>query len=101
VTIVEELVRQLPSSTVLAVDPNVDQLPASLRAAGLSRLHSVDEAVAAADLVLLLVDHDEFLALDPASLEGKKVIDTKGIWNRPSLAGASLQHTPVGAGAGE
>lgn len=100
VTIVEELIRQLPKSTVLAVDPNVEKLPAPLAAAGLSRLHSTDEAVAAADLVLLLVDHDEFLALDPAALEGKQVIDTKGIWNQPSVVEASRHHTPVGVGVG-
>ncbi|MGO4435995.1 UDP-N-acetyl-D-mannosamine dehydrogenase, partial [Paenarthrobacter sp. RAF9] len=67
---------------------------------GLSRLHGQDEAIAAADLVLLLVDHDDFLTVDPASLEGKQVIDTKGIWNQPDVAEASLQHIPVGASAG-
>ena len=82
VTIVQELVRQLPDSTILVVDPNVEELPAALAASGLSRLHGMEEAVAAADLVMLLVDHDEFLTLDPLSLEGKQVIDTKGIWNQ-------------------
>mgnify|MGYP000023221978 CR=1 FL=1 len=97
VTIVQELVRQLPQSTVLVVDPNVEELPTALTASGLSGLHGMEEAVAAADLVMLLVDHDEFLTLDFLSLEGKQVIDTKGIWNQHEIADSGRPHTPVGA----
>jgi UDP-N-acetyl-D-mannosaminuronic acid dehydrogenase len=100
VTIVQELVRQLPDSTVLVVDPNVEELPAALTASGLARLHGMEEAVAKADLVMLLVDHDEFLALDSVALEGKQVIDTKGIWNQQEPADPSRPHTPVGASVG-
>ena len=100
VTIVEELVRQLPESTILVVDPNVEELPATLATAGLSRLHGMRDAVAAADLVMLLVDHDEFLTLDSKALEGKLVIDTKGIWNQQEAADSLRPHTPVGASAG-
>jgi UDP-N-acetyl-D-mannosaminuronic acid dehydrogenase len=96
VTIVQELVRQLPESTILVVDPNVEELPAGLAAAGLAGVHDMEEAVAAADLVMLLVDHDEFLTLDPQSLEGKNVIDTKGIWNQQEPE-SSRSHLPVGA----
>lgn len=96
VTIVQELVRQLPESTILVVDPNVEELPAGLAAVGLAGLHDMEEAVAAADLVMLLVDHDEFLTLDPQSLEGKNVIDTKGIWNQHE-PDASRLHLPAGA----
>ena len=100
VTIVQELVRQLPASTILVVDPNVDELPATLAASGLARLHDMEEAVAAAELVMLLVDHDEFLTLDSLSLEGKHVIDTKGIWNQSEPADSSRLHMPVGASVG-
>ena len=96
VTIVQELVRQLPESTILVVDPNVEELPAGLAAVGLAGLHDMEEAVAAADLVMLLVDHDEFLTLDLQSLEGKNVIDTKGIWNQHE-PDASRLHLPAGA----
>jgi UDP-N-acetyl-D-mannosaminuronic acid dehydrogenase len=99
VTIVEELVRQLPDSTILVVDPNVEEPPVALTAQGISRLHAMEEAVAAADLVLLLVDHDEFLVIDPESLEGKQVIDTKGIWNHSEPVDSAKAHVPVGAGA--
>jgi UDP-N-acetyl-D-mannosaminuronic acid dehydrogenase len=97
VTIVQELVRQLPESTILVVDPNVEELPTALAASGLSVLHGMEEAVAAADLVMLLVDHDEFLALDSVALEGKQVIDTKGIWNQQEPSEANRLHAPVGA----
>jgi UDP-N-acetyl-D-mannosaminuronic acid dehydrogenase len=100
VTIVQELVRQLPDSTVLVVDPNVEELPAVLAATGLSQLHTMEEAVASADLVMLLVDHDEFLTLDLLSLEGKQVIDTKGIWHQHGLADSGRPHMPVGASVG-
>ena len=54
----------------------------------------------AADLVMLLVDHDEFLVIDPESLEGKQVIDTKGIWNEAEPVDAARAHVAIGAGAG-
>jgi UDP-N-acetyl-D-mannosaminuronic acid dehydrogenase len=100
VTIVQELVRQLPGSAVLVVDPNVEELPDALAGTGIKRMHELDEAVAAADLVMLLVDHDEFLVIPPESLEGKQLIDTKGIWNEADPADAGRAHVTVGAGAG-
>ncbi|MCU1515510.1 MAG: UDP-N-acetyl-D-mannosaminuronic acid dehydrogenase, partial [Pseudarthrobacter sp.] len=45
---------------------------------------------------VLLVDHDEFLSIDAASLAGKLVIDTKGIWN--DQAAATVPPLAVGAG---
>mgnify|MGYP002143962445 CR=1 FL=1 len=40
----------------------------------------VGQEIARADIVLLLVDHKEFKALDRARLEGKQVVDTRGTW---------------------
>ncbi|WP_152223450.1 UDP-N-acetyl-D-mannosamine dehydrogenase [Arthrobacter gandavensis] len=39
-----------------------------------------DDAVAAADAVVLLVDHDAFREIRPEQLEGKAIIDTRGFW---------------------
>ncbi|MCC9196202.1 UDP-N-acetyl-D-mannosamine dehydrogenase [Arthrobacter sp. zg-Y820] len=39
-----------------------------------------DDAVAAADAVVLLVDHDSFREIRPEQLAGKAVIDTRGFW---------------------
>jgi UDP-N-acetyl-D-mannosaminuronic acid dehydrogenase len=37
-------------------------------------------ALADADVVLLLVDHAPFKALDLGILSGKQLVDTRGIW---------------------
>lgn len=42
-------------------------------------LRSVDDVVRQADIVVLLVDHDEFRCLTPADFEGKVLIDTRGV----------------------
>ena len=39
-----------------------------------------EEAIARADVVLLLVDHREFRDLDRRLLTGRIVIDTRGAW---------------------
>ena len=39
-----------------------------------------DTAIEAAQVVVLLVDHDKFREVEPASLEGKQIIDTRGFW---------------------
>ena len=44
------------------------------------RLVSLDEALAAADVVLNLVDHQQFRRVEPAQLREKIVIDTRGFW---------------------
>jgi UDP-N-acetyl-D-mannosaminuronic acid dehydrogenase len=99
VTIIEELLRQVPDATVRAVDPNVAEVPTPLAELGISRLYDLDEALAGADLVMLLVDHDEFLALDPLTLEGKQFIDTKGIWTTSVAEDSARGQAVVGAGA--
>ncbi|MEU4390557.1 UDP-N-acetyl-D-mannosamine dehydrogenase [Kribbella sp. NPDC023855] len=78
--IVRDLAAELPNCKILAVEPHIEKLPADL--AGLSNVELADAAgaVAAADVILLLVDHDEFRGVDRSMLEGKRVIDTKGLW---------------------
>ncbi len=66
-------------ATVLAVEPNIEELPPALADAGIE-LASVEDAIARADIVLLLVDHQEFKSLDRALLSGKTIIDTRGTW---------------------
>lgn len=78
--ITKRLSSVLPAAKILAVEPNVASLPTSLSALENVRLSDLDEATQAADVVLLLVDHDEFTEFDPATLEGKTIVDTKGIW---------------------
>jgi UDP-N-acetyl-D-mannosaminuronic acid dehydrogenase len=79
VEIVRSLAASMPRADILAVEPHVDVLPDSLAHRNVS-LTDLDEALDRADIVMLLVDHDQFKAVDPARLEGKKLVDTKGLW---------------------
>ena len=40
----------------------------------------VREAIERADIVVMLVDHDPFKALNKSRLAGKVVYDTRGLW---------------------
>ncbi|WP_256829352.1 UDP-N-acetyl-D-mannosamine dehydrogenase, partial [Ornithinimicrobium faecis] len=74
------LAEALPQGKVLAVEPNVTELPAKLAGHTNLVLTPVHDAITAADVVVLLVDHKEFKAMDTTTLDGKHVIDTRGIW---------------------
>lgn len=78
--IVKRLAVDNPQLDIRVVEPNVEALPPVL--SNLSNLTKQDteEAIAAADVVLLLVNHRQFVDLDQSLLDGKTVIDTKGIW---------------------
>ena len=43
-------------------------------------LYELSEVLAAADILLVLVDHDEFKEIDHELLKEKVVIDTRGVW---------------------
>jgi UDP-N-acetyl-D-mannosaminuronic acid dehydrogenase len=62
----------------LAVEPNIANLPSSLKNS--LRLESTNTAISEADILLLLVDHKEFKQLDKSLLNNKIIVDTKGIW---------------------
>jgi UDP-N-acetyl-D-mannosaminuronic acid dehydrogenase len=63
------------------VEPFASALPPALAECG-ARLTSLDAALSACDIVLMLVDHDAFKAVDPQCLEDKQIYDTRGIWHR-------------------
>ena len=65
---------------VLAVEPNIDALPAVL--AETAELAEAADAVARADVIVVLVDHAPFRDIDRAALAGKAVIDTRGLLPR-------------------
>ncbi len=78
--IVKQLGEENPQLDIRVVEPNVNALPDSLASIPNVSQQDLDTAIAEADLVLLLVNHKEFVALDTTKLQGKTVIDTKGIW---------------------
>ncbi len=78
-----EIVRILAAkgtADILVVEPHIRHLPESLD--GLERVTAadLDRALDDADIVVLLVDHKPFKAVPPERLEGKIVIDTRGLW---------------------
>ena len=78
--IVEKLAERNPETTVSVVEPNVDSLPDRLAAHKNIELAEFTKAIEDADVVVLLVDHREFVGVDQDLLNGKTVIDTRGIW---------------------
>lgn len=64
--------------TTYVVEPNINELPNALK--GLCQLISTEVAVANADIILLLVDHKQFKAIQGEQIRQKWVVDTKGVW---------------------
>ncbi len=81
-----EVVRELGRSSVgrvgriVVVEPYIDALPPSLAEQDRIELASLDDAMSAADVVVLLTDHNEFAQVDRALLATKAVVDARGTW---------------------
>ncbi|KAB0489599.1 UDP-N-acetyl-D-mannosamine dehydrogenase [Pseudomonas psychrophila] len=63
---------------VLAIEPNIEQLPEKLN--GKLQLKTVEQGIAEADILVLLVDHSQFKTLSQETISSIKTIDTRGIW---------------------
>lgn len=79
--IVESLVSRYPREVVV-VEPHIDELPSTLQ--GRVQRCSVAEGIAAADILVMLVDHDAFRRVPAEDRAGKFCIDTRGIWTSAS-----------------
>ncbi|MEJ5998043.1 UDP-N-acetyl-D-mannosamine dehydrogenase [Corynebacterium sp. H130] len=78
--ITKQLASDMPSTKILAVEPNVVELPSSLVGTGNIELTNLDDALEQADVIVVLVDHKEFFDVPATKLAGKTVVDTKGLW---------------------
>ena len=65
---------------VLVVEPHIKTLPRELADGKRVELVDLDEALAAAEVIVLLTDHRVFRDIDPHRLAERPVIDTRGIW---------------------
>ena len=65
---------------VLAVEPHVRELPEPLRCFPAVEFVEAADAIRRADIVVLLVNHRSFAAIDRELLRDKIVIDTRGLW---------------------
>jgi UDP-N-acetyl-D-mannosaminuronic acid dehydrogenase len=74
---------------ILVVEPYIEQLPEALNSVANIRLLDLTLALDKADIVVLLVDHDDFRSLNAEALTGKVIIDTRGMI-RTTLGATSL-----------
>ncbi|QTH63112.1 UDP-N-acetyl-D-mannosamine dehydrogenase [Psychrosphaera ytuae] len=76
-----QIVEQLANDHVgelLAVEPNIKELPSSLSQKNIE-LVSLKQALEKANVIVVLVDHKEFKSADKSEFARKVVIDTRGI----------------------
>ncbi|WP_300005055.1 UDP-N-acetyl-D-mannosamine dehydrogenase [uncultured Cedecea sp.] len=66
------------SGKTLIVEPNIHSLPEKLTAD--SELVSLEQALQQADVLVLLVDHNEFKAIKSEQITQSWIVDTKGVW---------------------
>lgn len=72
---------ELYPGQVEVVEPFIEGLPVGLQ--GKTRLLSAGDALSTCDVLVLLVDHDDFKAMPTPT--GKRIVDTRGVWvGRPS-----------------
>jgi UDP-N-acetyl-D-mannosaminuronic acid dehydrogenase len=65
---------------VLVAEPHVTALPSELEECGNVELTDAAAAIDAADIIVLLVDHDAFRGVKRPALRGKAIFDTRGLW---------------------
>lgn len=81
VVVTRKVALAAPDARVLAVEPNIGELPQELSEVPNLERANLNEALARAEVIVLLVDHREFKDVDRSLLAGKTVIDTRGLWN--------------------
>jgi UDP-N-acetyl-D-mannosaminuronic acid dehydrogenase len=80
IEVVQLVASALPDVDILLADPYVAALPKALSPYSNLKMVQVNEAVERADIVVLLVEHDQFKAVGRTRLAGKVVYDTLGAW---------------------
>ncbi len=79
-SIAAQLADEMPTARLLAVEPHIEELPKALAGRSNVAFTQTEDAIATADIVVVLVDHDAFKQLDPELLEGKALVDTRGLF---------------------
>jgi UDP-N-acetyl-D-mannosaminuronic acid dehydrogenase len=80
VEIVQRVAAALPDVEVMVAEPHAGKLPGSLDSMPNVTLAEIENAIADADVVALLVDHSCFSRIKKTQLAGKVVFDTCGMW---------------------
>jgi UDP-N-acetyl-D-mannosaminuronic acid dehydrogenase len=77
---ITEEVARWSDCDVLVAEPHLANLPAGLSGRNHVSMTTAPDAVARSNIVALLVNHRQFYQIDRASLAGKRVVDTRGMW---------------------
>jgi UDP-N-acetyl-D-mannosaminuronic acid dehydrogenase len=80
VDVVEALADAQPDLDIRVSEPYTKTMPRQLQGRENIRLQPAGEAIDEADIVVLLVDHDQFKTIPKTRLEGRVVFDTRGAW---------------------
>jgi UDP-N-acetyl-D-mannosaminuronic acid dehydrogenase len=75
---VTQKIAEWHSGKTWAVEPHIEQLADSL--AVNAELVSCEQALAQADILVMLVDHRAFRAINAADVQQNWIVDTKGVW---------------------
>lgn len=75
---VAQKIAEWHSGKTWVVEPHIEQLADSL--ADKAELVSCEQALAQADILVMLVDHRAFRAIDAADVQQNWIVDTKGVW---------------------
>lgn len=75
---VAQKIAEWHSGKTWVVEPHIEQLADSL--ADKAELVSCEQALAQADILVMLVDHRVFRAIDAADVQQNWIVDTKGVW---------------------
>lgn len=79
---IAEAVAGWENCDLIVSEPNIGQLPASLGGKAHVRMSDdVHDMIARAEIVVLLVNHRAYNDVQRAELDGKTLIDTRGIWS--------------------
>jgi len=75
---VAQKIAEWHSGTTWVIEPHIEQLADSL--ADKAELVSCEQALAQADILVMLVDHRAFRTIDAADVQQNWIVDTKGVW---------------------
>lgn len=79
IQIAVDLAKSLPNRTVNVAEPHIDVLPKQFDSLENVALLSIEDAIERSDIVVILVDHDAVKSINPKTLQGRRIIDTRGI----------------------
>ncbi len=85
IEVVEYLAKELPLShpavSLAVVEPFLAEMPKHLAHFPDVKKIGIEEGLEA-DMIVMLVDHRQFLEIPASRVEGKVLVDTRGVWSR-------------------